>query len=811
MEALVDCLGPATAERRDTWRNVAIVLKMLDGGGDRYRPAWLRFSRKGGAHYVDDADCVKHWNSFRARTPQEVTADDPRRKPLTISTLHAWAMRDAPDAYAAWSALHAGSTTVDFGGETGEACGTAGLWDCSRVVSAAASVIGQDAADAVSDARVVGGRVLFTCDGVRHTVDLATLCVEPGRKFLHADPGSALSCGSVLLPNTTVPASGWSVSRPCETVRLKNDGPPRTFVDLDMVGNTVVRAVATFPDTGKTAPLKGGKAMLDMLGGVVRGAIGKHLEGALGVPSHVVNNIVFNNTGGGNQQVNIFNVNASEEDAVATPLAKMRDIVLAYAAEHRFRKLGDTVWRPVQGCPLAYEPGETFKAFLNARLRHEPANRARTAVHKELVEMLTLLDLAEFRDVVWDMDVFSFDDGAFVRSEERFVPYTDAAAIEALRGSRAAEVDASAADDDPAPLVARVHVRGAFRLGGGAGNATPLVDKVLADQFSPDVIGAFYILVGRLFYRVGERDRWQVMPWFVGLSGTGKSLIMDVIASLFFKGAVGVLSSTNEQVFGLADKCDQQLLVGRDLPRNMATVLAQDVLQSMVTGEDISVPVKNQAARTVKWTAPLVFCSNHVPDYADNAGQIVRRVVVFQMRNAVATPEMDLLDRIRATELPAFLAKTLRAYHAAVEEHGNRAFWSWCPEELRDAQRRLGTETSLVRRFMALGADDPEAAVDGRIVFPRRDPGGRSTSLAFVARAYEAFLARHHRDVRSPEKMTKDSLAVAGFALEDRVNTCHACGRTGVPGRRARCCAHFDPASRSRCTVVRGVDLAPHE
>ena len=86
VEALVDCLGPATAERRDAWRNVAIVLKMLDGGGDRYRPAWLRFSRKGGAHYVDDADCIKNWNSFRARTPEEVTADDPRRKPLTIAT-----------------------------------------------------------------------------------------------------------------------------------------------------------------------------------------------------------------------------------------------------------------------------------------------------------------------------------------------------------------------------------------------------------------------------------------------------------------------------------------------------------------------------------------------------------------------------------------------------------------------------------------------------------------------------------------------------------------------------------------------------
>ena len=694
---------------------------------------------------------------------------------------------DVPrEAYAVWGAADAA-----YGSDA---------WDCSRVVNAAASVI-HAPADGVSDVHISGSHVLFKCDGVERTVDLATLCVEPGRRFLHAEEAAALSCGSVVLPNSTVPACGWSVTRPSDTVRLQNDGPPRIVLNLDMEGANVVRAVASYPDSGKTAPLKGGQAMLDMLGGVVRGAIRKHLEGALGVPHHVVNNVVFNNTGNGNQ-VNIFNVNASEEDVVATPLAMMRDVVLAYATTHHLRKLGDSVWRPVEGCPLAYELGETFKVLLNNRLRHEPAYRARSTVHKELVEMLTILDLAEIRDVVWDLDLFSFTDGVFVRSVERFVPYSDAIAIEGLRGSGAS---AAADDDDPAPLIARVHVRCAFL----EGVATPLIDKVLADQFSAEVIGTFYVLVGRLFYRIGERDKWQVMPWFVGRSGTGKSLIMDIIACLFFKGAVGVLSSNNEQVFGLADKCDKQLLMGRDLPRNMSAVLAQDVLQSMVTGEDVSVPVKNLSARTVKWTTPIVFCSNHMPDYADNAGQIVRRIVVFPMPNAVEAPEMDMLDRIRETELPAFLSKALRAYHAAVLDHGNRTFWSWCPEELRVAQRRLGSETSLVRRFMTLGPDDPEAVVDdtGGVTYPLRELDGRSTALAVVVRAYNAFVARHHPEVKAPEKMTKESLAVAGFALEDRVNTCHACGRTGLSGRRARCCDQFNASMRARGMVVKGVVL----
>jgi hypothetical protein len=47
---------------------------------------------------------------------------------------------------------------------------------------------------------------------------------------------------------------------------------------------------------------------------------------------------------------------------------------------------------------------------------------------------------------------------------------------------------------------------------------------------------------------------------------------------------------------------------------------------------------------------------------------------------------------------------------------------------------------------------------------------GRSTSVAFLTRAYHAFLARHHRDDQG------ESLAAAVFVTEDRVNTCHACG-----------------------------------
>ena len=784
---LVRCLGRATSDSRDDWIRVGMILKGL--GGDAYYPAWLEFSRISDK-FESERDCAKTWRSLVA---VEATIGAVAGR-LTMGTLRYFAKRDDPVAYQAWRA-----SCVQHEQHEQPAQTPAPSWDTCHVVRAAANVISSDGEVGV-DARVEGGDVLFSSDETEYRVRLSTLGVTSvsgdNPTYIHgAAPG--VSCGNLVIPNTVAPSQGWNMTRPTQhNVHLKSDGPPRTELLLDMNGDAVIRATVNYPDSNKKVLLRSTKALLAMLDATCREAIRGHLQSQLMVPANIVNNIVFAVNNG---TINNYS-GGGGDGGDDTPFTKMRDVVLAYATTHRLRKLGDTVWRPVQGCPLAYEPAETFKALLNTRLRHEPAYTARTAVHKELVEMLMLIDLAEFRDVVWDMDMFSFDDGVFLRSEERFVPYADAVLIEEIRGS---QVAASVHDDDPAPLIARVHVKSAFLL---ASNGTPLIDKVLSDQFSPAVVGAFYVLVGRLFYRVGERDKWQVMPWFFGLSGTGKSLIMDVITSLFFKGAVGVLSSNNEQVFGLADKFDKQLLVGRDLPRNMSAVLAQDILQCMVTGEDICVPSKNLTARAVKWTTPSVFCSNHAPDYPDNAGQVVRRIVIFPMRNAVATPEMDLLDRIRATELPSFLAKALRAYHAAIEEHGNRSFWSWCPEELRDSQRRLGTETSLVRRFMALGPDDQEAVMDdeGGVVYPRRDPGGRSTALTFMTRAYDAFLVRHHRDVKTPEKMTKESLAVAGFVTEDRVNTCHACGLTSIRGSDA-CCASYDRVRRPRGVAVIGV------
>ncbi len=76
-------------------------------------------------------------------------------------------------------------------------------------------------------------------------------------------------------------------------------------------------------------------------------------------------------------------------------------------------------------------------------------------------------------------------------------------------------------------------------------------------------------------------------------------------------------------------------------------------------------------------------------------------------------------------------------------------------------------------------------------------------TLTNIVDAYNAFVVQHHPDVKAPEKMTKDSLTVAGFIVDKDVNTCKACGKSG--GRQ--CCDAYDRDGRTRCYALRGAVL----
>jgi phage/plasmid-associated DNA primase len=160
------------------------------------------------------------------------------------------------------------------------------------------------------------------------------------------------------------------------------------------------------------------------------------------------------------------------------------------------------------------------------------------------------------------------------------------------------------------------------------------------------------ILIGRLFYPLQKHDNWQVMPYLYGDGNTGKGTLCDLVKRMFPSGSVGVITATQEAVFGLEALFQKRLILIPDMPEKFSKKLNQSDFQSMITGEGVNIARKNKTAVSdVDWTTPILGAGNYLPDYKDNSGSISRRMVVFKYDKLVAEPDTQLKEKIVNTEL----------------------------------------------------------------------------------------------------------------------------------------------------------------
>ena len=210
---------------------------------------------------------------------------------------------------------------------------------------------------------------------------------------------------------------------------------------------------------------------------------------------------------------------------------------------------------------------------------------------------------------------------------------------------------------------------------------TPNFQRILDYQYVDEVdyisiCRWAYILLGRLLYNIGEMDDWQVIPYFIGQAGTGKSTILTEIVNHFYeKCDVGVLSNNIENLFGLGALKDKYVLIAPEVKNDFK--LSQTDFQSMISGEDISVALKHKNAETIKWTIPLVCSGNETPGFTDNSGSISRRLILFYFRKKVKEKDSDpLMKQKLQGELPRIILKCNRAYLEAIEKYGDKNIWN---------------------------------------------------------------------------------------------------------------------------------------
>lgn len=228
--------------------------------------------------------------------------------------------------------------------------------------------------------------------------------------------------------------------------------------------------------------------------------------------------------------------------------------------------------------------------------------------------------------------------------------------------------------------------------------------KVLDLQFENDkeydeICKWMYILVGRLLYKIGELDDWQIIPFMKGLAGTGKGTITKVAQQFYDPQDVGVLNNDGEKIFGLSALYDKLLFVAPEIKGDIS--LPQASFQSMISGEDVSVSIKHQTAKTIKWEIPGILAGNEVPNWTDNSGSIARRLIIFAFNKKVPKSKVDprLWKKLK-DNIPNILRKCNLAYLDAINKYGSKNIWEVLPEYFRKRQNELSEQTNELKKFL---------------------------------------------------------------------------------------------------------------
>ena len=119
-----------------------------------------------------------------------------------------------------------------------------------------------------------------------------------------------------------------------------------------------------------------------------------------------------------------------------------------------------------------------------------------------------------------------------------------------------------------------------------------------------------------------------------------------------------------------------------------------------MSGEDITINVKNRTAFSKVWKVPGALAGNEVPSWCDNSGSIQRRIVLFDFSRQVTNGDMKLGDKL-AAEIPAILLKCNRMYLDAVSKWSHTNVWTVLPKYFLHTRDEMAQATNVLEAFLS--------------------------------------------------------------------------------------------------------------
>ena len=228
---------------------------------------------------------------------------------------------------------------------------------------------------------------------------------------------------------------------------------------------------------------------------------------------------------------------------------------------------------------------------------------------------------------------------------------------------------------------------------------TPNFDKVLNYQkFDKEVCNWAYVMGGRLCYDIGDLDSWQIIPFFKGIARSGKSTLINSVFKRFYESQdVGVLGNNIERKFGLSALKDSFMFIAPEIKGDLA--LEQAEFQSIVSGESVSIAVKNKTAVSIDWKVPGVLGGNEIPNWKDNSGSVLRRILPWNFTKQVQEADPNLEKKLEK-ELPVILLKCIRGYLDYSNKYRDRDIWNVVPPYFKLIQKQVAMVASTLTNFL---------------------------------------------------------------------------------------------------------------
>jgi hypothetical protein len=226
------------------------------------------------------------------------------------------------------------------------------------------------------------------------------------------------------------------------------------------------------------------------------------------------------------------------------------------------------------------------------------------------------------------------------------------------------------------------------------------ISNILSYQgFSTEERNFIYFTLGRMLYPNNCLDNFQFMPFFIGLAGTGKSLLLRLLCELFDPNDIAAISNSCQKTFQLDGLYKKMIMICTDMDENFA--FDMPTLLNMISGETVSVIRKNKDPDVINnWSIPMAFASNRLPaKFNDSAGQLSRRWPMIEFGKRVLKVDTSLFHEC-LKELDKFLFVINSAYLDFRKNHGRQDIREFMPKKILKSSEKYIKQLNPIESFV---------------------------------------------------------------------------------------------------------------